>query len=100
MRHFALRRLKGIRRRFNSSGYVNQQSENIMLGYGESMAGIDYAYTDISDRAMWETYLPPFEAGVKAGVTTLMTGFNDINGTPAVYHEYLIKDVLRGKVEL
>ena len=61
------------------------------------MAGIDYAYTDISDRAMWETYLPPFEAGVKAGVATLMTGFNDINGTPVVCHEYLIKDVLRGK---
>ncbi len=67
------------------------------VGYSESMAGIDYAYTDISDRAMWETYLPPFEAGVKAGVATLMTGFNDINGTPAVCHEYLIKDVLRSR---
>ena len=40
-----------------------------------------------------ETYLPP-SAGVKAGVATLMTGFNDINGTPAVCHDV---DVLRGR---
>ena len=67
------------------------------VGYGESMAGLDYAYTDISDRAMWETYLPPFKSGVDAGVATLMTSFNDINGIPAVCHSFLIKDVLKNK---
>ena len=65
------------------------------VGYSESMAGLDYAYTDISDRSMWETYLPPFKAGVDAGVATVMSGFNDINGVPAVCNTFYLKDVLR-----
>lgn len=65
------------------------------VGYGESMAGLDYAYTDISERAMWETYLPPFKTGVDAGVATIMTSFNDINGVPAVCNSYLINDILK-----
>ena len=67
------------------------------VGFGESMAGLDYAYTDISERAMWETYLPPFKTGVDAGVATIMTSFNDINGIPAVCNSYLIKEVLKNK---
>ena len=67
------------------------------VGYGESMAGLDYAYTDISERAMWETYLPPFKTGVDVGVATIMTSFNDINGIPAVCNSYLIKEVLKKK---
>ena len=61
------------------------------------MAGLDYTYTDISERAMWETYLPPFKTGVDAGVATIMTSFNDINGIPAVCNSYLIKEVLKKK---
>ena len=67
------------------------------VGYSESLAGIDYAYTDISDRAMWEIYLPPYEAGVQAGAATIMSGFNDINGTPAVCNDFYMNEVLRGK---
>ena len=68
------------------------------VGYSESLAGIDYAYTDISDRAMWEIYLPPYEAGVQAGAATIMSGFNDINGTPAVCNDFYMNEVLRGKM--
>tara|TARA_A100001015_G_scaffold95577_2_gene106222 strand:- start:4193 stop:6328 length:2136 start_codon:yes stop_codon:yes gene_type:complete len=67
------------------------------VGYSESMAGIDYAYSDISDRALWETYFPPFEAGVRAGVASVMSGFNDINGIPAVCNSFALKEVLRKK---
>ena len=37
------------------------------VGYGASEAGRDYVPTEISDQTLWDTYLPPFEAGVKAG---------------------------------
>ena len=67
------------------------------VGYSESMAGIDYAYSDISERALWETYFPPFEAGVRAGVASVMSGFNDINGIPAVCNSFTLKEVLRKK---
>ena len=67
------------------------------VGYSASEGGRDYSYTDISARAMREWYLPPFEAGVRAGSRTLMSSFNCINGTPAVAHKGLLTDTLRGE---
>lgn len=67
------------------------------VGYGESEGGRDYAYTNISDQALWETYLPPYETGVKAGARTLMAAFNDINGIPASANHFTMTEILRGK---
>lgn len=67
------------------------------VGYSESVAGIDYAYSDISERAMWETYLPPYLAGINAGAATIMSGFNDINGVPAVCNDFYLNQILRKK---
>jgi len=66
-------------------------------GYGASMAGRDYNTTDISDRTLWEVYLPPFESVVKEGVGSFMTAFNDLNGVPATGNKFLLTEVLRKK---
>jgi beta-glucosidase len=63
--------------------------------YGQAQAGRDYHSTDMSQRELWENYLPPFEATIDAGVATFMTSFNDLNGVPATGNEYLLDDVLR-----
>lgn len=67
------------------------------VGYGASEGGRDYAYTEISNQTLWDTYLPPFEAGVKAGAATLMTSFNDISGTPGTANHYILTEILRDK---
>lgn len=67
------------------------------VGYGASQAGIDYAATEISRQTLWDTYLPPFEAGVKAGAATIMSGFNDISGIPASANYYTLTEVLRNR---
>lgn len=67
------------------------------VGYSASEGGRDYHYTDISPRALWEYYLPPFEAGVAAGARTLMSSFNDICGTPAVANHYTETEILRNQ---
>lgn len=67
------------------------------VGYSESEGGRDYSYTDISNRALWEWYLPPFKAGVDAGAATIMSSFNDINGVPAVCNEFYLNEVLRNR---
>ncbi|MDT8390720.1 MAG: glycoside hydrolase family 3 N-terminal domain-containing protein [Lentisphaeria bacterium] len=64
-------------------------------GYGWSEGGRDYVYTDISMRALWESILPPYKAGVDAGAATIMSAFNDITGTPAVANRYLLTELLR-----
>ncbi len=64
-------------------------------GYGASEAGRDYVYTEISRQTLWDTYLPPYEAGIKAGAATVMSSFNDISGTPGSANRYLMTEVLK-----
>jgi beta-glucosidase len=63
--------------------------------YGAAEAGRDYNVVSVSERQLWETYLPPFEAAVHAGVGSLMASFNEINGTPSHANDWLLTDVLR-----
>lgn len=67
------------------------------VGYGASEGGRDYRYTDISAQTLWETYLPPYEACVRAGAVTLMSAFNDISGIPATANQYILTDILKKK---
>ena len=63
--------------------------------YGGAEAGRDYNIVSVSERDLWDLYLPPFEATVRAGVGTLMASFNEINGTPAHASDWLMTQVLR-----
>jgi beta-glucosidase len=65
--------------------------------YGAAIGGRDYNSVDMSDRLLWEVYLPPFKAAVDANVATFMTSFNDINGVPSTGNKYLLRDILKGK---
>ena len=67
------------------------------VGYGASEAGRDYVPTEISDQTLWDTYLPPFEAGIKAGAATLMSAFHTISGIPASANHYILTEVLKEK---
>jgi len=65
--------------------------------YGAAVGGRDYNSVDMSERMLWETYLPPFKACVDAGAATFMNSFNDLNGIPATGNKYLQRDILKGK---
>lgn len=65
--------------------------------YGAAVGGRDYNSVDMSERMLWETYLPPFKSAVDAGAATFMNSFNDLNGIPATANKYLLRDVLKGK---
>ena len=65
------------------------------IGYSLSEGGRDYHYSDVSAQTLWETFMPPYEAGVKAGVATLMSGFNDLSGVPASANHYTLTEILK-----
>jgi beta-glucosidase len=65
--------------------------------YGAAVGGRDYNSVDMSDRMLWETYLPPFKAALDAGAATFMNSFNDLNGIPATGNKYLQRNILKGK---
>ena len=65
--------------------------------YGAAVGGRDYNSVDMSERMLWETYLPPFKSALDAGAATFMNSFNDLNGVPATGNKYLQRDILKGK---
>lgn len=67
------------------------------VAYGAVEGGRDYNTVDISERVLREVYLPPFHAAVQAGVGTLMSSFNDLNGMPGVANHHTLTDILRNE---
>lgn len=63
--------------------------------YGASEAGRDYNTTDMSRIRMYNEYFPPYKAAVDAGVGSVMSSFNEIDGVPATGNRWLLTDVLR-----
>ncbi len=68
------------------------------IGYGASEGGRDYHRTEISDYSLYNYYLPAFRAAVKAGIGTVMSSFNDINGQPVTSSSKYLTEILRGKL--
>ncbi len=63
--------------------------------YGAVQAGRDYNTVDMSRRAMFETYLPPYKAAIDAGAGSVMSSFNEVDGIPATANKWLMTDLLR-----
>ena len=63
--------------------------------YGAGEAGRDYNTVDMSRIRMFNEYFPPYQAAVEAGVGSIMSSFNEIDGVPASGNKWLITDLLR-----
>lgn len=69
------------------------------LGYGASQAGKDYAYVDLTERAIRQFHLPPFAAGVAAGAPSVMPAFTTgPGGVPMSANRRMLLEVLRGEL--
>lgn len=65
--------------------------------YGAAEAGRDYNTVDMSRWRMFNQYMPPYEAAVRAGVGSVMTSFNIVDGQHATANPWLLDEVLRRK---
>ncbi|MEO6133574.1 MAG: beta-glucosidase BglX [Ginsengibacter sp.] len=88
------------------NGYQGKSlaNENTLLAcvkhfalYGAAEAGRDYNTVDMSRVKMFNEYLLPYKAAVDAGVATVMTSFNEVDGIPASANKWLMTDLLRTK---
>lgn len=53
---------------------------------------------EVSDRALYEIYLPAFKAAVtRGGAWTIMGSYNKLRGTHATHHKLLNNDILKGE---
>lgn len=65
--------------------------------YGAPEAGRDYNTVDMSHWSMFNNYFPPYKAAIDAGVGSVMTAFNVVDGIPATGNKWLMTDVLRNR---
>jgi beta-glucosidase len=65
--------------------------------YGAAEAGRDYNTVDMSKLRMYNEYFQPYKAAVEAGVGSVMTSFNEIDGIPATGNKWLMTEVLRNQ---
>jgi beta-glucosidase len=65
------------------------------VGYGAAEAGREYNSTWIPEIELREVYLPPFRAAIEAGVASVMTGFNALNGVPVTGNQFTLRQILR-----
>lgn len=63
--------------------------------YGAAEGGRDYNTVDMSHQRMYNDYFPPYKAAVDAGVGSVMTSFNEVDGIPATANKWLLTNVLR-----
>ncbi|WP_375461475.1 glycoside hydrolase family 3 N-terminal domain-containing protein [uncultured Enterovirga sp.] len=65
------------------------------VGYGAATGGRDYDATEIPRRDLFDSYLPPFRAGILAGAESVMSAFTTLNGIPATASRNLLTGILR-----
>ena len=65
------------------------------VGYGAAEGGRDYNSTEISEHTLRQYYLPPFHATVDAGIASVMSAFNSLDGIPSSANPFTLKQVLR-----
>ncbi len=68
------------------------------IAYGESTGGRDSYDSAVSMRMVRDVFLPPFEEAVKAGVHTVMAGYEPVDRVPCSAHRELLRDVLKGEL--
>jgi beta-glucosidase len=67
-----------------------------LVGYGAVKAGKDYAYVDLSERALREFHMPPFAAAIAAGAPSIMPAFTTgLGGVPMTSNRRILRGMVR-----
>lgn len=65
------------------------------VGYSYPLNGKDRTPAWIDERTMRQYFLPTFEAGVRAGVPTVMVNSGEVNGIPGHANYHLLTEILK-----
>lgn len=68
------------------------------VGDGGTTAGIDQGNTEVDEQTLFDVHAQGYVGGLNAGAQTVMASFNSWNGEKIHGHEYLLSDVLKGKM--
>ena len=63
----------------------------------EPINGLNASPMDVSERTLREIFLKPFKKAVEAGVYSIMTAHNELNGALCHMNKYIIEHILRNE---
>lgn len=67
-------------------------------GQSQPAGGLERGAMHISDRTLWEVFLPPWAAGIRAGALGVMATYPAIDGVPTHTSPKILTDILRGQL--
>lgn len=65
------------------------------VGYSDPKSGWDRTPSEIPQQILFESFLPPFQAAIDAGVPAVMLNSGELNGRPVHTSKWLVSKVLR-----
>ncbi|KAI8082506.1 glycoside hydrolase superfamily [Gilbertella persicaria] len=68
------------------------------IAYGAPWSGQDRDSTVVSDRTIYDFFVPGFQAAIDAGVATAMESYIDVNGEPVVSSNKYLRKLLRDQM--
>lgn len=87
--------MKGMQGEVQNDGKHLYATLKHFAAYGVPESGHNGARANCGMRQLLSEYLPPFKKAVEAGVGTIMTSYNSIDGVPCTANKELLTDVLR-----
>lgn len=66
-----------------------------LAGHGVPQGGHNAGAAHMGDYELQEVYLPPFKKAVAAGVWSVMSSYNEVDGIPSSANKYIFTDLLR-----
>lgn len=78
---------------FREAGIVTTLKH--FAGYGSALGGRDYEMGTIAPADLFDSYLPPFRAGIEAGSESVMSAFLSLNGMPVSASRAMLTGILR-----
>ena len=66
--------------------------------HGSPKAGVNLSAITVTEHDLYDRYLPPFEAALKAGASCVMPAYSSLNGAPCHSSKRLMNDILRDKL--
>lgn len=64
-------------------------------GYGAPIAGREYNTVELSNRTLYDSYLPAYQAAIDEGCASAMTSFNTLDRVPSTANKWLMREILR-----
>ncbi|WP_022823839.1 glycoside hydrolase family 3 N-terminal domain-containing protein [Hymenobacter norwichensis] len=87
--------VKGLQGASLKSGVNVISTLKHFAAYGVPEGGHNGGSISTGYRELYQSFLPPVHAAVQAGVLSIMTSYNSIDGVPCSSNEFLLTDLLR-----